>query len=343
MRKKLGYVAMAYFIFRSSFVGISSVALITRVHQSAWISMIIAFILGFIPIILFYSIANYKDNLALPDKLDSLFPKAKTIIKIVLFISVFLITILNFWNLTNLVVSQFLSKTPIMVIAITFIIPIVFLISKENKIISRVILILFGISSILFLASATGLINKFEINNLLPLTEYNPLRGVLSYISYNILPIFIILIFPGKEIKESLFYGYIGSFISLMIVMLFIIAVLGIDLVTIFQYPEFHILKLAFEEAVTFRLENVLAIQWILDIFVFSTIGLKFCNDILNIKKGYIIPILLIILNNYLFSSNTIANALITYVFPYLIPVPFLGIPIIIWIKMKIKKEQYVP
>ena len=190
------------------------------------------------------------------------------------------------------------------------------------------------------LGETNFLISKFEIGNLAPLLEYNPMKGILPYISYNVLPLFLILIFPNKYVKKSMIYGYIAASISITIVMLFLIAVLGIELVTIFQYPEFHILKLVFEGFITYRLENMLAIQWIFDIFIFTSIGLKFCNETINLKKTYIIPIILIILNIYLFSNNTLANVYITYFIPYIIPIFLLGIPFIIWCKIQYKKRS---
>ncbi len=337
MRKNLGYGAIAYFVCRASFIGITSVALITLVHQDSWISVLLAFLIGIVPLLVFLYIAKYQPDLNIFDKTDILFPRTKKIIKIFLAIAVFAITMLNFWNLTNLVVSQFLNKTPVIVVGIIFIIPIILLINKENKVIARVSLILLFMSIFLFLLSVTGLANKFSLGNLTPVLEYNPIKGVLSYLSYNILPLFILLIFPTKNVKQQMIFGYIGSFITLFFTIVFLIAVLGIDLATIFQYPEFHIFKLAFEKFVSFRLENILATQWILDIFIFTSMGLKFCNESIKTNKIYIMPVILIILNSYLFTNTTIANLLMTYVFPYLIPIPFFILPLIMCLKIKKK------
>ena len=343
MKKEFGYIAIAYFIYRATFIGISSVSLVTLTQQDSWISILIAFILGFIPILLFYKIASIKEELNILEKIDYLFPKAGKYLKFILCLAVFSITLLNFWNLTNLVVSQFLSHTPTLVISISLIIPIIYLIRQNNVVISRTSLVLFFLTTIFWILSATGLLSKFQFNNLMPVLEYNPLKGIIPYISYNILPIFILLIFPNKYIKKSLFTGYIIASISIFIVMMFIIAVFGIDLVTIFQYPEFHILKLVFEGFVTYRLENILATQWIFDIFIFTSIGLKFCNESFNLKRIYIFPIILILINSILFKNNTIANKLITYCFPYIIPIFFFIIPIIIYLKLKKEKQKSFP
>lgn len=335
MKKNLGYTTIAYFISRAFFAGITSMSLITLAKQDSWISLILAFIIGFIPIFIFYKIASYDEALNILEKIDKIFPKSRKYLKFILGTFIFMITMLNFWNLTNLIISQFLSKTPNIVIALSLIFPIILLINKENKIISRASTIIFFFSIILVILSITGLISKFQITNIKPILEYNPVKGILPYISYNTLPLFMMLIFPNKYVKESIVKGYVLSSISLLIGFMFLIAILGVNLVTLFQYPEFHLLKLAYDGFITFRMENFLAIQWIFDIFIFTSIGLKFCNESFNMKKVYIIPIVMLIINNFIFPNSTISNILITYYFPYIIPIFLLLIPIIILIRQK--------
>lgn len=334
-KNNLSYTSLAYFISRSAFSGIACLALATLVRQDSWISIIIAFILGFIPLLIFLKIIDFKSDLTLFEKIDYLFPNTNFIIKLFLCLNVFILAIMNFWSLTNLITSQFLSKTPIFVIGFSFIIPIIYLISKNNKVIARVSLCLFYISILLFVLTALGLIGKFKIFELTPVLENNPLKGVIPYISYNVLPLFVMLIFPHKEIKKPLIYGYLISSISLLIVMIFILAVLGIELTLLFQYPEFHILKHTYQELISFRLENILAIQWILDIFIFTAVSLKFCNESFNIKKYYILPIITLILTSLLSINTTTYNTLIVYYFPFFISIILLIIPFIIWLKIK--------
>lgn len=335
MKKNFGYTTITYFISRAFFAGITSLSLITLVKQDAWISFILAFILGFIPIYIFYKIASYDSELTIIEKIEKLFPRIGKYLKILLGVGILAIVLLNFWNLINLITTQFLNKTPNWVIGISLMIPIILLISKENKIIARVSTILFFFSIILVITSIIGLFPKIQISNLKPYMENNILKGILPYISYNILPIFMILIFPNKYIKNSIIYGYIISSISLLIGVIFLISILGVNLIILFQYPEFHLLKLSFDGFITFRLENILAIQWIFDIFIFTSIGIKFCNDSFKIKNNYIIPIIILILSNFIFPNNTVANIIITYYIQYIIPIFLLLIPIIILCRQK--------
>ena len=335
MKNIFGYTTIAYFISRAFFAGITSLSLISQTNQDAWIILFFAIMIGLIPVYIFHKIASYDEELNIVQKIDKLFPNSGKYIKILLGIGVFAIVILNFWNLINLITTQFLNKTPNYVIGISLIIPIILLINKDNKIIARVSTILFFFSIILVITSIIGLLPKIQIDNLKPFMENNFLKGIIPYISYNTLPLFIILIFPNRYIKRSIIHGYIISSISLFIGLLFLISILGVNLVILFQYPEFHLLKLAFDGFITFRLENILAIQWIFDIFIFTSIGIKFCNETFNIKKNYIIPIIILILTNYIFPNNTIANTIITYYIPYIIPFIFLLIPVVVLYKQK--------
>lgn len=340
MKKNFGYTTIIYFISRAFFAGITSLSLITITNQDAWISLILAFIIGFVPIFIFYKIASYNEELTIIEKIDKLFPKIGKYIKLFISLGIIFIVTLNFCNLTNLITTQFLNKTPNIVIGISLIIPIIFLISKENKIIARVSTILFFLSIILIITSIIGLFPKIQLSNLKPYMENNTLKGIIPYISYNILPIYMILIFPNKYIKKNIISGYIISSITLLISIFFLISILGVNLIILFQYPEFHLLKLSFDGFITFRLENVLAIQWILDIFIFTSIGIKYCNESLNINNKYIIPITILILSNFIFPNSTISNIIITYYIPFIIPIFLFIIPIIILIKQKKNKNS---
>ena len=336
MNENKGYVALIYFILRSSFIGLTSMCILSSLNQDAWIGIILGTIVGLFPITLIYKIIDEKSEESLLESIPKLFPKLGKYIKIIFTIFIFTYTCLNFWNLINLITSQYLNKTPYLLISICFLIPIVQLIKKKNQIISQIAFILFIISIFLYILTFIGLISKIEISNILPIMEYNTIDGIYYYISYNVLPIIVLLVFPGKYIKKSLYKGYLLSSISLIISTIVLISVLGIDLTLLFQYPEFHILKLVFDGFITFRLENLLALQWIIDIYILISMGLKFTNESLNIKKIYITPIIMLLICNYFIPNNTIIIYIIKYYYPTIIIVIVQTLLLIIYIKKEL-------
>lgn len=346
MNKKLAYTAISYFLCRTFFIGITFSVLIKEAKQDAWISVLLAVILGFIPILLIQYIATYQSEKSLKEKFQELFPNTYKILILVLGIGIFLLASLSFWNLCNLITSQFLNKTPKIIIGTTFIIPILLLLNKEEKVIPRVSTVLFYLSFFLFLLSLIGLIFQFQFDNFTPTMMSFPIKPIYTYIGFQIFPIFLLLFFPNTEITGGIKKGYILSSIILFIHVVLLIGVLGVELATIYQYPEFHILKRAYQGILTYRLENALATQWIFDIFIFCVTSLKGCNQLLNMKNGFkmsILPILMLFTSSYLFKDNTVANSLIDHYLCYLVPIFFSIITILLCIKIYYKKRSITP
>jgi len=346
MNKKLAYSTISYFLCRTLFIGITFSILIKEAKQDSWISVLLAFILGFIPIFLIQYIASYKPTLSLKDKYQELFPYTNKLLILFTVIGIFLLTTLSFWNLCNLITSQFLNKTPKIVVGISFLIPILLILSKNEKVIPRVSTILFYLSFFLFIISFCGLVFQFELDNFTPSMLYFPIKPIIAYIGFQIFPIFLILFFPNSEIQNSIKKGYILSSIILFIQILLIIGVLGVELATIYQYPEFHILKRAYQGVLTYRLENALSIQWIFDIFIYCVVSLKGCNQLLHFEKGIkmsFLPIGMTFLSAHLFKDNIIANTLINKYLYYLVPLFFTIIILLLVFKIFMKKRSKTP
>ncbi len=346
MNKKLAYTTICYFLCRTFFIGITFFILIKEAKQDAWISVLLAFIIGFIPIILIQYIASYESNKSLKEKFQELFPYTNKFFILFTIIGIFMLATLSFWNLCNLITSQFLNKTPKIVVGISFLVPILLILSKEEKVIPRVSTILFYLSFFLFIISFIGLIFQFELDNFSPAMINFPTKPIISYIGFQILPIFLILFFPNQNIQKSIKKGYILSSIILFIHVLLLIGVLGVELATIYQYPEFHILKRAYQGILTYRLENALSIQWIFDIFIYCVVSLKGCNDLLNLNKGIklsFLPIGMTFLAAYLFKDNIIANTLFNNYLYYIVPLFFSIIILSLSFKIFIKKRRKSP
>lgn len=335
MKNNSSYISLFYFIFKAQFIGLSSLSLLYTVKQDSYLTILLCFIIGFIPIFLISKIADdSNDNI-----ITIINNRNKRIINILIGIIIIPIIFINFWNINNLIYSQYLNKTPLFIINLSLIIPIIMLISKSNKVIARVSFILFTFSILFFILSILGLINKINLANLLPFLEHNPTKGITPYFSYNILSSFIILVFPGKYVKKNIIKGYILSSIIIIITMIVLISVLGINLTLLFQYPEFNLLKLAYTGIVSFRLENILAIQWLIDIFIFISICFKYCNESLNIKKTYILPIIFLIINSFIVIDSTYIRNIIVNTLPYIYFIIFTLIIITMYIIKKSNRK----
>lgn len=346
MSKQLSYISIIYFLLRAFFIGFSFDLLIKTTRQDAWACVLLAYIVGFLPVLLIHYIASYEPEKNLKEKIDLLFPHTKKIIIFLIVTGVLFLSILSFWNLCNLITSQFLNKTPKFVIGISFLIPILLLLSKEDKVIARVSLILFYISMFLFVMSFLGLIFQFKLSNFQPYLTNNITKPVFSYIGFQVFPILLLLIFPDKNILPSLEKGYLLTAITLFIYTALIIGILGAPLAFVYQYPEFHLFKRAYESILTYRLENFFTTQWLFDIFIFCTVSLKSCNQLITWEKGiksYVFPILMLLFSIFLFKDNTIANTIFIQYLSYILPSLFSIIIILLAIQVAKKKRRKSP
>jgi len=352
------YNCISYFLIRCAFVGICLNNLLIISKQDSWLSVISAFILGFIPLGIFYFIITHNPKENITDFIkNSLGNVLGTLINIGIIIFVFIFTSLLLWNLINFIGSQYLYKTPSLAIAITFAIAIYYITSKSINVIGRCSIILFYISIFLFVFSGLGLMFNLDINNIKPTFEYGVmpiLNGSLHYISYNVLPLFLITIIPKNElngsnkkfIRNSIFFYFLAT-LSLFIVTFFLLSIYGVEYAQILQYPSYHILKRLSILGFIQRVESILSIQWILDLFVVIVMGLYFVKTSLrqtfNFKDykmvSFGLVILLVTVTHYLFKNNTVGNKIIMNIFPFFNYLFFLIIPTLVLIVRKIKKK----
>ena len=355
----LEYNSLSYFLVRSTFVGISLNNLLTISKQDSWLAIIIAFIIGFIPLGIFYLIINNNSKENIIDFIkNNCGNLIGTIINIIITIFVFIFSALLLWNLVNFISSQYLYKTPNLAILLTFIVTIYYLSSKSINVIGRTSLILFYISISLFIFSFIGLFFNLDISNIKPTFEFGILpifKGSFNYISYNVLSLFLLLIIPkdninttNKHLIKNTIIVYFITTLGLFFVTFFLLSTYGISFSQILQYPSYHILKrisiLSFIE----RVESILSIQWILDLFMVIVIGIYFVKTsirqtfkISNYKFiTFILIILLIPITTNLFKNNTIGNIVVLKIFPFFNYLFFLIIPTIILIYVKIRKKN---
>lgn len=353
-RKKLRSLEICclyYFIIRASFLGVTSSNLLHLAKQDAWISILIGILLGLIPLLLFLYISNRYPNDTIFSLNKKLFGKGiGKIINFILTFGVSISVIVTFYNLIGFISSQYLNKTPTLAIAIMFFLAITYILTKGITIIARthVVLLYFGI--LLFLFASLGLWKEADFNNLKPILEFgwSPiLKGSMSFIAFNVLPLFILSSIPKNNVFDTKHYNrniiitYFLSSITLLITILSILSVFGPHLALLYQYPEYHALKLISISGFITRVEGIVALHWLFDLFAFIVIGLYFILQFLKDDWKlpdkasnpviYIFSILLILAVEHIFKNNTIANFITLHFSPFICFGFFFLIPLIIF------------
>jgi len=346
-----------YFATRAFLVGVTFNTLINVMKRDCWVIPLISIPFDILFILIINKIIDYEPDLNLPQKIIKLF--GKTFGKIILaLISVFIIImgILNYLTLNNFIQSQFLTRTPLIAIAILFSVTIFYILCKGINVIARTSNILFYINIFLFFISFSGLISSFELTNLKPMFQSglpDYLSGINSYYAFHIVPMFLLTMIPKNlvekpKIKKTLIISTIISSITMCAVIFATLSTLGYELTALYEYPEFHVLKQATIVGASSRIESILVIQLIFDIFIYCTLIIyMFSNslkEIFNFKKiNYIYMlgcILLIIGTVYAAKYNMYVDNLMVNIIPIIASIFTLLVTFITYFKIIFSKKN---
>jgi len=342
----------------TTFFGISVSILKEGAGINSWLSALISYIIGFIPLLMVIYISNYQKDKKLNEKIISLYGKKIGFIINTLF-SLLLISlaITLLYNINNFILSQFLYRTPFIISCTLFIILIIYGANKGINVISRIALLLLSFNIFLYTINILALISHIDLSNFLPLLKENTqniLPTSIKIASINYLPLLTILMIPKdnltvpKNYTKTLIISYIiGAIISFGLVIT-TFGVLGIDLVNAFEYSEYIVLRkiklLGFLE----RIENIISLQWIIGSYIYLTIIVYTISKNIPFKsikahklKNLIIGIILIVLTTLLFKDNTIFDTYVKSIFPYIISGLIL-IYILIIIKIFFTKKHQI-
>ena len=348
---QLGALILCPILSASLGIGLYNAIQIAKVD--GYIGIFISSILGFIPLLLIIYISKFEESKNIIEKINILYGKFfGTLINFIIVSILFIIGITILFGICNFIVTQFLSNTPIMYIGIMFGIVSVYAVSKGIETISRTQFIFTIIITIIFIILFTSLFSELDKSNLKPFLEngFNPpLKAGILNLFTNIIPIFIILIIPKKNICDKENYTkfviifYIISILFILLISIFTIGILGQYLASFYQYPEYILLKKVNIFGFIDHIENVLSIGWILSTYATLTLIIYYISNFIkksdkNKLSPLVITSLIVVVSLFTFKNNTTFNVYITNIYPYIISLLFV-IMIIICITILIKKK----
>lgn len=312
-------------------VGINNISFYAS--RDAFISVIISYVVGFIPLGIFIYLFNQDKNII--ELINSTFGRVfGTIINILLLIPIIIISCLSISTICSFLVSQFLSSTPIYVIYFAIFSVIFYGVYNGIEAISRTALILLFVVILLLFISIAGNIPNVNLDNFLPLFEHGILVDAKAGIIFSltdIIPIFILLslckenISDKRNLKKSIIISYSFGILVSFILVIMTIGTLGIYLTNIYQYPEYMMLK-----KITFfnflnRLENFISIQWLFLTPVVGMMSVFYVTRFAKVKtkKGTVVVSLITLLVIFLFciltfKNNTMLVEFSKHIYPYI-------------------------
>ena len=351
-----GFSSLIFFTSQSMFLGVGLTQILNSSKQASPFAVLLGFGLGFIVLYLFLKLLNYEKDLTIYEKLEKLFGKTiGNILNILLTILFALYFIYNLWSIQIYIQNKYLDKTPSVIILILFLIPIIYSVNKGIKAISKLSLVIFIITVFEILLSIFGLINFLEIDNLKPFfnTPFsNILKNALYFISYFLTPTFMLLTVPKNQIENQkklnlhIIIFYIFGCINFLLLFTFIISIFGVELASLFYYPEFTLLKKINYLDFIQHVENILSTQWLFSLFISGVSSLYFVNGYLhhkNINKKilyYLFILISLIISTMLFKNTTVGYDLVKNYFVKIYSIPIFILLVISIIISVLKKNK---
>ena len=285
----LEYNTLLWFLTRATFIEITAEILLNTAHQDSWISILVATIIGLIPFSLYSYLKNkYPDQTIIQINKEKL-GKFGTFLNLILIAGTLIFAICSFWIIVHFIDSQYLYRTPLIMIIIILVLPIIYTIIKNLHVFSKVSLIMFYVSLFFIIVILSGLVGNIDIDNLKPIFNNSPnniLYGSFCFIGFNILPLLLLNIIPKNQINgyspKKSFIFYLISSLSLLNVMFLTISIFGIHLSELYNYPSFHLLKRVSVLDIIDRVESILSLEWFLALFVQIVMSLFFIKEALK-------------------------------------------------------------
>lgn len=323
-----------YYLTQSLFLGFGISILFNISGKDCYIAAILGMLLGFI-ILYFYSKflelkkkRNIKEILK-QNKILGAF------VYLILIISSYILLVYSLVIYKVFVASFMLIKTPEIFLLIPIVLFGAYGAFKGLKVINRVAESLIPIVIIISIITFLGIAGLFEGSNFLPIlttTPSNFLKTVITFAGISTFP--NILTIHYHEKPKYMLTTYVISCVLIIATIIYINGILGEQLVHIYRFPEYMVLKQLKLFKFIEKVENILSIAWIFNMFILIMTSIHSIKELLPNKKPKIITGIILVLTTYMidkvFAANYVNELRIYKILPYISII----IPIIIIIPL---------
>lgn len=320
-KEKVSSISICILIFlltKACFLGVGFHYIFLYNNPSSILNVLIGIIFGYIFLFIFLKVHDTNIDKSFFEKINIVFNNPiNYVIKFFLIILCISLAILAFWRNIDFISTQYLSKTPTFVIGLLFISIIYYTLKTNTEVFTRFCTIVFFITAIMITINFNGLITEIKLDNLKPfLYDLNPGNMLLPSLFFSILfagPLFFLNIIPKNNIvdkqkfKKTAIICYTISGIDLFLIFFIILASLGLDIINLFKYPPYIVLKKINYFSFISSIENITFILWYFYLQALSLTSLLFIKNNLFFKKK---------LSNIKNNFFSILTSLIVFIIP---------------------------
>lgn len=295
------YLSLTHFFSKALFLGIGVSKVLIDARESTIFSLLLGTIMGviilwFISKLNYYNISGFK--------------------KVIMFMLIFALFIVGLDELTNLISSIYLIDSNTFFIMLPLLLVILYMNSKDITINLKIANLLLFIFAGMVLISFFGLIPEIDVLNYLPLFNISFKKILFAAFEFalfstvpNILYGGIKHNFKSNNLSKKLIVRYLLSNLFISIIIITTQGVMGINLIELFKYPEYVVLKKISLLDFINNIENILSFCLIFVIYIFLSICSKELYDMCyeTFKNKWIYPVFLVVslffISNYIFDN----------------------------------------
>lgn len=333
-----------YFLTQSLFLGFGISILFNISGKDCYFGAILGLCLGFIILYFYSKFLDLKQKRSLKEILKQN-KILGIIVHLILILTTYILLVYGLVIYKVFVASFMLIKTPEIYLLIPIIAFACYGAFKGIINISRVSESLIPLTIILLAFAFLGIAGLFESSNFLPIlttTPTNFFKTALTFAGISVFP--NILTIHYHEKPQHMLKTYAISCIILIATIIYINGILGEELVHIYRFPEYMVLKQLKLFRFIEKVENILSIAWIFNIFILLMMSIHSLKELLPNKKPKLITSIILIFTIFMidkvFAFNYVNELRIYKILPYISII----LPLIIIIPLlylaKIKKKK---
>ena len=296
MKKNKEYLSLTNFFSKALFLGIGISKVLIDAKESAIFSIILGTIFGTLILFILNKLSYYKCN---------------GLKKIIMFIIIYILLVIGLTEFITLISSIYLIDIKKYILMLPTLVVILYMNSKNIEVHYKVSSILYGISFTIFIIAFFSLIPQIDYLNLLPLFNVSFKKILFTSLEFALFSVVPNILLGGLDIKKDnkIIKRYLISNLLLSIVIILTQGILSIELIRMFKYPEYIVLKKISILDFINNIENIISFLWIFTIFIYISICSKELYDMSydTFNNKYIYPIFLFI-STYFISNYFLDN-----------------------------------
>lgn len=332
---------IVYYLTQSLFLGFGISLLFSISSKDCYIGAVLGMVIGFIIMYLYATFLELKKKRRLKEILQQN-KVVGLLVRILLLIASYILLVYGLVIYKVFVASFMLIKTPEIIILIPIVLFATYGAFKGLVGISRVAESLVPITIGLVLFAFLGVAGLFESSNFLPILTNTPsefFKTALTFAGISTFP--NVLLVHYSERPKHMLKTYGIATILLIATLVYINGILGAELVHIYRFPEYMVLKQLKMFKFIEKVENILSIAWIFNIFILLMMAIHSIKELIPKKKSKLVMIFILILTTVMidkiFAFNYVNELRIYKMLPYIsiiIPLIIIG-PLLYLVRKK--------